>query len=210
MLVPWAYKWHEKKREQTGGVKSGSTGGVETGREGCFIIDTIAAIETQETTLFLPLECGTSTCCKLVVVVVCLVAVWSFKSASHLTQPASPADICRLSINIVILTIIIVIIITIILIITSSSSLWALCQRLSILPCETNFSLFLLLLQPLLLLLRSFNRCHPSTSKSASLTPDSTVFPHSYFPSTLYYVVQIFIVFPPNTFLQFGPLRERN
>lgn len=106
---------------------------VETGREGCFIIDTIAAIETQETSLFLPLECGTSTCCKLLVVVVCLVAVWSFKSASHLPQPASPADICRLSINIVILTIIIVIliIITTILIITSSSSLWALCQRLS-------------------------------------------------------------------------------
>lgn len=123
-----------RRENRRGGVKSGSGGQWgETGREGCFIIDTIAAIETQETSLFLPLECGTSTCCKLVVVVVCLVAVWSFKSASHLPQPASPADICRLSINIVILTIIIVIliIITIILIITSSSSLWALCQRLS-------------------------------------------------------------------------------
>lgn len=32
-----------------------------------------------------------------------------------------------------------------------------------VLLCETNFSLFLLLLLPLLLL-RSFNRCHPSTS----------------------------------------------
>lgn len=137
-----------RRENRRGGVKSGSGGQWgETGREGCFIIDTIAAIETQETSLFLPLECGTSTCCKLVVVVVCLVAVWSFKSASHLPQPASPADICRLSINIVILTIIIVILINIIiiLIITSSSSLWALCQRLSafhVLPCETNFSVF--------------------------------------------------------------------